>query len=120
MKLILYTGTSCPKCPGARAAVREACKEVGLIEGKDFVEKLIDGKDIEVPINKELDGTMMHLVKSAEDINENNVPAALAGEDYTIEALMHQVASTPSVVIDGNAVIKGRVPTKEELIELLK
>ena len=120
MRLILYTGTNCPKCPGAREVVREVCKELGMVEGKDFVEKIIDGKDIEVPIDKELDGKMIHLVKSAEDITPENTPAALAGEDYTIEALMHQIASTPSVVIDGKAAIKGKVPTKEELMELLK
>ena len=120
MRLILYTGTSCPKCPAAREAVREACKELGLVEGKDFVEKIIDGAKIEVPCEKELDGKKMNLVKSVEDITPDKTPCALAGEDYTIEALMHQIASTPSIVIDGKAAIKGRVPTKDEIIELLK
>ena len=47
MKLILYTATKCPKCPGARKVVREVAKELNWVEGKDFVEKIIDGTELQ-------------------------------------------------------------------------
>ena len=118
--IILYTGTSCPKCPAAREVLREAAKELGLVEGKDFVEKIINGEDIKVPCEMDLDGKKMHFVKTAEEITPDKTPAALAGEDYTIEALMNQIASTPSIFIENKTTIKGRVPSKEELMNAMR
>jgi hypothetical protein len=118
MELILYTGTKCPKCPAARKVVREVAKELNWVEGKEFVEKIIDGKDIE-PGTMDLDGESYNLVKGAEEIGDN-LPAALVGEDFTIEALMFQIASTPSIVIKEEAVFVGEVPTKEQLLEEIK
>ena len=41
-------------------------------------------------------------------------------EENMILALQHQIASTPSIVIDDEPIFVGKVPTKEELIEKLK
>lgn len=117
MKLILYTGKSCPNCPTARKVVREVAKELGLVEGRDFVEKLIDGRDLK-PGNIELDGQSFNTVTSEADIEK--VPAILVGEDFSIEALMHQVASTPSIVINEEPVFVGRAPKREELLKAIK
>ena len=84
LKLVLYTGTNCPRCPGAREVVREVAKEVGWTEGKEFVEKNIDK------------------------------------QDNMIEALTFQIASVPSVLINGEAVFNGAVPTREQLMEEIK
>jgi small redox-active disulfide protein 1 len=40
--------------------------------------------------------------------------------DNLITALQYQIASTPSIVINGEAAFVGEVPKKEELIERLK
>ncbi len=117
--LILYTGTKCPKCPPARKVVREAAKDLGWAEGKDFVEKLIDGKDLN-PGKTKLEGEEYHLVASVADITPEKVPAALVGDDFSMEALMYQVASTPSIVIEEEAVFIGEIPSKEELIKAVK
>jgi len=116
--LILYTSTRCPKCPMARKVVREVCKEIGWKEGKDFVEKLVDGKDLSPgPIT--LEGEQFHIVRYPEQITEENSPAILGGEDYSLEALMNQIASTPSIVIDNVPRFISKVPTKEELLKAL-
>ena len=83
-KLILYTGANCPKCPAAHKIVEEVAGELGLMKGRDYVEKDIDDDDV------------------------------------MIEALQHQIASTPAIVINDEAVFIGEVPVKKELIEKLK
>ncbi len=119
MKLILYTGILCPKCPAARKVVREVAKELGWKEGKDFVEKLIDGKDLK-PGEGELEGEKYFFVNSPEEITPEKTPAALVGEDFSLEALTYQVASTPSIVIDEEAVFVGETPSKEELLKAIR
>ena len=114
--LILYTGTKCPKCPDARKNVREVAKELGLIEGKDFVEKLIDGEELQEGM-MELEGEKFLGVKGIENVKDMSV---MIGEDFSIEALMNQIASTPSIVINEEAVFVGRAPSKEELLKALK
>ncbi len=116
MKLILYTGTSCPKCPAARKVVREAAKDLGWVEGKDFVEKLIDGTELEGKV--ELDGEAYNIVRKEEEIKES--PSAIVGEDVSIEALMYQIASTPSIVINEESAFVGEIPTKEELLKAIQ
>ncbi|MFQ6010327.1 MAG: hypothetical protein ACE5J7_04385 [Candidatus Aenigmatarchaeota archaeon] len=119
-KLVLYTGTSCSKCPRAREVVREVAKELGWTEGKEFVEKLIDGENLKEEQDIELEGKKYHIVQNVSQITTQNVPCALAGEDYAIEALTLQVASVPSIVINGGPVFKGIVPEKEQLMEEIK
>ncbi len=120
MKAVLFTGVECPKCPAARKALREAAKELGWVEGRDFVEKLIDGDKLELGKAVEFDGEKMHVVGSESEINEGNVPAVLAGGDFAIEALMHQIASTPSLVLNEGMVFRGSVPEKDELVKEIK
>ncbi|ODS37212.1 MAG: hypothetical protein A7315_04225 [Candidatus Altiarchaeales archaeon WOR_SM1_79] len=120
VKLILYTGTLCPKCPKARDVVREAAKELGLIEGKDFVEKLIDGQNVAPGSVQELDGCRMHIVGSEDEISADKTPAVVGGEDLMIEALTHQIASTPAILIDDELAFVGDAPGKEELISALR
>ncbi|MFH1424809.1 MAG: thioredoxin family protein [archaeon] len=42
--------------------------------------------------------------------------------DNLVEALMHQIASTPSILINNEPVFRGseEIPTKEQLLEKLK
>ena len=84
VKLILYTGMNCPKCPSAHKVVMEVANELGLVCGRDYIEKNIDD------------------------------------EEVMIEALQYQIASTPAIVINDEAVFIGDVPAKEELMEKLK
>ncbi|UCG95937.1 MAG: thioredoxin family protein [archaeon] len=97
--------------------VREVARELGWKEGKDFVEKLIDGGNLKPGISK-LEGEKYHLVSSPEDINPESTPAAIVG-DFVIEALTYQIASTPSIVINEEAAFIGTIPTKEELLEAI-
>lgn len=46
--------------------------------------------------------------------------AELNIEEYMIEALQMQIASTPSIVIDNDVVFRGKAPSKEELLEEIK
>ena len=41
-------------------------------------------------------------------------------DDVMIKALQHQIANTPAIVINDEAVFIGEVPVKKELIEKLK
>lgn len=46
VKLILYTGTNCPKCPAAREVVEKVAGELGLVKGSDWTEKNIDDDEV--------------------------------------------------------------------------
>ena len=46
VKLVLYTGTNCPKCPAAHGVVEEVANELGLVNGKDYVVKNIDDEEV--------------------------------------------------------------------------
>jgi hypothetical protein len=118
MRIILYTATKCPKCPGFRRLLREVAGELGLREGSDFIEKLIDGDKVTPGSKVELDGEEINIVNSPVDIRET--PAAVGGRDFTIEALRYQIASTPALVVDGELAFTGETPSKEELLEKLK
>ena len=84
LKLILYIGVNCPKCPAAHKIIEEVAGELRLVKGRDYVEKDIDDDDV------------------------------------IIEALQHQIANTPAIIINDEAVFIGEVPIKKELIEKLK
>ena len=53
-------------------------------------------------------------------VNEENIDAEIIKVEDIMEIMEYNVMSTPAVVIDDKIVIKGRVPSKNELIELLK
>lgn len=55
-----------------------------------------------------------------EAIQASGVAANLEKVEDITEIIKYQVMSTPAVVIDGKVVLKGRVPEKAEVIQLLQ
>ena len=55
-----------------------------------------------------------------EVIKENNIDATVEKVEDIMEIMQYNVLSTPVVVVDEEIKIKGRVPKKEEIVELLK
>lgn len=55
-----------------------------------------------------------------EVISENNIAAELIKVEDIMEIMKYNVMSTPAVVIDEQIAIKGRVPTKAEILDLLQ
>ena len=54
-----------------------------------------------------------------EVVSENNFDASIEKVDDIMDILSYDVMSTPAVVIDDKVVIKGRIPSKQELEDLL-
>ena len=52
-------------------------------------------------------------------IKENNLNATLSKVDDIMEMMSYNILSTPAVVVDGEARIKGHVPSENELKEAL-
>jgi len=52
-------------------------------------------------------------------VEENNIDAKIEKVEDIMDIMKFDVLSTPAVVIDDVVVIKGRVPSKEELLKLL-
>jgi len=55
-----------------------------------------------------------------EVIQENKIDATVEKVEDIMEIMNYNVLSTPVVVLDEVIKIKGRVPSKNEIIELLK
>ena len=55
-----------------------------------------------------------------EVVNDNKIDATVEKVEDIMEIMEYNVMTTPAVVIDGVVVIKGRVPSKDEVFELLK
>jgi len=55
-----------------------------------------------------------------EVVSENNIDATIEKVEDIMEIMKFNVMSTPALVIDGEIKIKGRVPSKPEVLELLK
>jgi small redox-active disulfide protein 2 len=55
-----------------------------------------------------------------EVVKENNITATLEKVEDIMEIMKYNVLSTPAIVIDDEITIKGRVPSKKEIEELLK
>jgi len=53
-------------------------------------------------------------------VKENNIDATIIKVEDIMEIMEYNVLSTPVLVIDEKITIKGRVPKKQEVIELLK
>lgn len=117
MDVILYTSTRCPKCPAFRKLLRECAKELGLEEGKDFVEKLIDGDKVKAGEKTVLEGEEYYVASSEDEIKET--PAVIGGQDHMLEALQYQVASTPALIVNGELMYVSQIPEKKELLEKL-
>lgn len=55
-----------------------------------------------------------------EVVGENNLEAEVMKVEDIMEIMQYNVMTTPVLVIDENITIKGRVPSKTEVEELLK
>jgi small redox-active disulfide protein 2 len=54
-----------------------------------------------------------------EVVSENNINATIEKIEDVMKIVEYNVLSTPAVMIDDEVKIKGRVPSKEEILELL-
>ena len=61
--------------------------------------------------------TMTSLVKAV--VSENNIDASIEKVEDIEEIMKFNVMSTPALVIDNVITIKGRIPSKEEVLSLL-
>ena len=55
-----------------------------------------------------------------EVVDEHNIDAEIIKIEDIMEIMKYNVLSTPALVIDGEITIKGRVPSKKEIMDLLK
>jgi small redox-active disulfide protein 2 len=62
--------------------------------------------------------SMIGVVK--EVVSENNIDATIEKVEDIMEIMKFNVMTTPALVIDEVITIKGRVPSKEEVLTLLK
>ena len=53
-----------------------------------------------------------------EAVKESGLEASVEKVEDIMEIMKYNILSTPAVVIDEEVTIKGRVPTKSELVEL--
>ena len=61
--------------------------------------------------------SMTGVVKAV--VSENNIEATIEKVEDIMEIMKFNVMSTPALVIDGVITIKGRVPSKDEVLALL-
>jgi small redox-active disulfide protein 2 len=61
--------------------------------------------------------SMTNVVK--EVVAENNIDATIEKVEDIMKIMEFNVMSTPALVIDGVITIKGRIPSKEEVLTLL-
>lgn len=52
-------------------------------------------------------------------VDENKLDANISKVDDIVEIMSYNIISTPAIVIDGQVVVKGRVPTEKELKNIL-
>ncbi len=53
-------------------------------------------------------------------VSENNIDATIEKVEDIMEIMRFNVISTPALVIDDIITIKGRIPSKDEVLSLLK
>ena len=61
--------------------------------------------------------TMTSIVQDV--VSENNIDATIEKVEDIMEIMTFNVMSTPALVIDNIITIKGRVPSKDEVLALL-
>jgi small redox-active disulfide protein 2 len=54
-----------------------------------------------------------------EVVSENNIDATIEKVEDIMEIMTYNVMSTPALIIDDKIALKGRVPSKSEVLELL-
>lgn len=52
-------------------------------------------------------------------ISQNNIDATVTKVEDIMEIMQYNVMTTPAIVIDGKVVVKGRVPSADEIKKLL-
>lgn len=52
-------------------------------------------------------------------VSKNSIDATIIKVDDIMEIMKFNIMSTPALVIDGKVVVKGRVPSAEEIRQLL-
>lgn len=52
-------------------------------------------------------------------VSENNIDATIEKVEDIMEIMKYNIMTTPALVIDDVISIKGRVPSKDEVLELL-
>ncbi|MCB0702084.1 MAG: thioredoxin family protein [Candidatus Kapaibacterium sp.] len=62
--------------------------------------------------------TMTSIVKDV--VAENDIDATVEKVEDITEIIKYNVMTTPALVIDNVITIKGRVPSKSEVLELIK
>lgn len=62
--------------------------------------------------------TMESIVRDV--VKENNIDATIEKVEDIMEIMIFNIMTTPALVIDDVITIKGRVPNKSEVLELLK
>lgn len=61
--------------------------------------------------------TMTNLVKDV--VSENNIDASIEKVEDIMEIMKFNIMTTPALVIDDVIAIKGRIPSKDEVLALL-
>ena len=54
-----------------------------------------------------------------ETVNENGIDAVVTKVEDIVEIMGYGIMITPALVVDGKIIIKGRVPSSNEIKELL-
>ncbi len=52
-------------------------------------------------------------------VTENNIDANIEKVEDIAEIMTYNIMSTPAIIIDSIVVVKGRIPSKSEVLELL-
>ena len=75
-------------------------------------------------MNIQILGTGCPKCKSLENatrevVNQNGIEATITKVEDIMEIMKFNVMTTPALVVDGKVVLKGRVPSNEELKQIL-
>jgi small redox-active disulfide protein 2 len=62
--------------------------------------------------------TMTSIVKDV--VDENDIDATVEKVEDIAEIIKYNIMTTPALVVDEVVTIKGRVPSKSEVLELIK
>ena len=54
-----------------------------------------------------------------EVVDQNNIDATIIKVEDIVEIMKFNIMTTPALVVDGKVVVKGRVPSNEELKQIL-
>lgn len=55
----------------------------------------------------------------SEVVEENSINAQVDKIEDIVEIMNYNILSTPAMVIDGKVVLKGKVPSKEEILKII-